>query len=742
MKFSKNISKNLLTNFKNTFKINRTPIISSLILSLFYVTIILYYTHGALIFGGDQYGYYSVSQALVTIDPQSIIYALFLFFSFNNFYSAFYVSLFVFTFVALYSIYHVTIAISENALEYKYLTFIGIIASLFYLFNPLTITNRSLSILSNISIYQTSFIIFLYEVIKLFNNNSYKFKIKDSIIMGIAFAFSLRPFPNYVRIFITAIIIFCCFLIFKILFDSDNLSKNVKLYIRVIFIASIFAIISSLFITLPLIMNFSKINQTATYASTSIVSKASFYYGQFNLLIQTFRLEGLWYFPTSLVPYNKIYFNQPFIILSSLSWVILAIFIPILLINKYSYRIIISLELITVITIFLGKGANLPFGNLFLLAIDHVPFGLQLLPPSFMVQLLLPILYSVLIAYSIAIIGISLIKKTKKNYMFYFTSILLITLVLISALPVFNGTVEGQYFNENIKGYRIPYEYTQVKDYLLYNNANALVLPATGAYVGNSWGYSGAGNIYPAFYYPVKMYTISTFGSYAAANPAYIKAYDNLTEPLKPPLNYSKINSELSDPIYTSKNLTYFRVAYPFKNPVNLNDYSYLKITVNLSNSSTFNSAISGGLQIWVISNGFGNTYTIGPNCHRCYFNISNKTLSLEIFLKEPDTSSQYFNISNVNSLEFEFFNRSKIFNITSTPQIYGGFGFSVNKSWLNLTREYGINYIMVDKSIISGNIETYNYVNQTINYLINESYINPVYSDNTLTLYKINMPN
>ena len=85
------------------------------------------------------------------------------------------------------------------------------------------------------------------------------------------------------------------------------------------------------------------------------------------------------------------------------------------------------------------------------------------------------------------------------------------------------------------------------------------------------------------------------------------------------------------------------------------------------------------------------------------------------------EKNSSNFNITLAfNQMDYGKFNPSIIngFNI----QVPGGTAFNVsfpslaglnntiNPNWIDLVHKYNISYIMLDKTLVSGNIETYNY--------------------------------
>jgi hypothetical protein len=735
-----------LRTFISKFKKYKIPIISSILLSIIYISIILYYTHGALLYGSDQYGYYSIAQSLSKIDPQNLVYAFSLLLSLNNFYVGSYIAFFIFTFIALVSVYYLTVIIFRGYIDESYLPYLAILASFLYLFNPITIVNTSKSILSNVSIYQSAYIIFLYEIIKLFKTeNLNNYNVLDIFVMGIALGLSFMPFPNYIRTLIVTLIVLFVLVIFKIIFDFNNFIRNLRGYVKIFCVAVILMMIFGSYVIYPLIASFSKTLSVASSA-TSGFTYTGFYYGQFNTLIEVFRLFGFWYFTTSTVPYNTAYFTNPLIILSSFFWIILAVAIPFILSDKETLKLIIPLEAIILLTIFWEKAVNIPFGSIYLFITNHIPFGVQLLPTGFMALRLLPTLYSILAAYSIFSIY-TLLTKRLRNYRaaqaYKLIAALLvlffIVILLITALPVFNGKAEGEYFNESIKGYHIPQNYTVVRDYLIKNNGSSIVIPTMSSYVETSWGYEGAQQLYPAFFAPAKLYTLSSFGSYAAENSVDLEIATNLTKIIYPSSNAIRIPIAVGVPWYINiSGDPTFSITYPLKH-TNVSKFTYLQVVVNVSNSSKFTNAVKNNSLIVEIgsTNAPSQIYDLNTECWDCYIKTNNNTEYIDLLLNNPNNYNSLFNSSSITDIRFRFTNRTRIVNV-SHPEIYGIYGFNVSPSWLELTKQYNISYVLVDNSILSGETESYGYINLISSYMKNSSNTKLIYSSKYISLYKI----
>lgn len=383
---------------------NSISIILSLILtSSLFVLILLYYTHGALLYGGDGYGFYSDYQFLQQPDPNSFVFAICYLISFGNYYVAFYVFIFTSTFVTLCGVYFVTNEIFRESLCVSTRVIMVILAGVLYIVNPVALTDTFKSLIANIYLYNAAFLIFLGEVIRLWRSNkrNANFNLKDALVLGISLGISAQPFPNNVRTFIVGSIIFAFFLVLHVRTSVISTISSEFLRISKIVVVSILGgILGAIYSVVPMLENFEQAIGTAQQGAINQNSTV-FVQGSFNTLPQVFRLLGTWAFSSGYVPYNSAYFSDILVVVASFLWPLLALGLPLLRSKGTLKEIVLPIEFLMIVAIFWEKASNPPLGILYDVIISHIYFGSQLIPTYFLSQILLSKLYSVMASYSI-----------------------------------------------------------------------------------------------------------------------------------------------------------------------------------------------------------------------------------------------------------------------------------------------------------------------------------------------------
>lgn len=156
--------------------------------------------------------------------------------------------------------------------------------------------------------------------------------------------------------------------------------------------------------------------------------------------------------------FGKTYFMKPeFLLLPILA------FSSLLFIGKKSSKYILFFCLLGLVGAFLAKGANDPFGFIYLWMFDHVPGFVMFRDPTKW-YVLIAISYSVLIPFSLWKISEQVLSKHKK-VISYFVIILTILYFLFLIRPVFLGELGGTF-----KTTAMPGEYRQLKNFLSEEN--------------------------------------------------------------------------------------------------------------------------------------------------------------------------------------------------------------------------------------------------------------------------------
>jgi hypothetical protein len=140
-------------------------------------------------------------------------------------------------------------------------------------------------------------------------------------------------------------------------------------------------------------------------------------------------------------------------------------FSSLLFIDKKSSKYILFFSLLGLIGAFLAKGANEPFGQVYLWMFDHIPGFVMFRDPTKW-YILTAISYAVLIPFSIASIYKLLSAKFKnKKFIPPLFLIFIFFFLLFLIRPVFSGELGGTF-----KSVTMPEEYRELKIFLLEEN--------------------------------------------------------------------------------------------------------------------------------------------------------------------------------------------------------------------------------------------------------------------------------
>lgn len=757
-----------LIRLKTLLQKNWIPLATSFVLGLLFTFLIWQYTSGGLLFGGDLSGFYSFQQALTDTTHYGFVYAIPLLITNGNYYASFYAILFVSTFLNALAIYYLAVELFRDNIDANLVSLAAILASLIYLLNPIILRNGYVSLLANVSIVNVGFFVFLIELVRFYrvDEKERRFGYSNAAIMGLGLGFSLRTFPDAARILAIGVGLFLYFLFFRYLFLNPRKRKQAIKWKQIMrfFTVFLFAtfIVGSVFL-LPVALNFSTALQQAAAGNKEF--GVSFYNGSFNTILQVLRGLNVVFFEGNA--YSGLYYSNILITISSVLLPVLVLCIPILLSDKRRFKTILPLELLVLITIFWSKGSNAPLGGIFNFITQSLPFGLGLLPTYFLGPVLLSELYSVLIGYSIVLGGLFFLRsitsarvriKSEGKLMFGIFLLLLAIPSFVVALPLLNGQLLNGPFISNERGFIIPQDYQAVKNYLTAQNQSAIIMPTMGRYFATTWGYAGSVDFYNRFFAPANVYVINTFGLYAGFNPSNLSTYSNLTYPIVPsppfrPLNYTpsspqgiginfvNFNNTLA---LNYTNQTNFSIDFPIRRGLSINNFTYVTLRFWVSNQSMFlramnSSAFSIGIVSPVQQIGW---YGVSGSCQTCYINNSGGGwFNISLMVQQVGEVSPFpqYNASNVHAFRFRFINAGSLRNFSmSYPTAYGSMHYSIRPVWFQYLKQYNVGYIAVDNSVIYGNTQTYKYVVDATQYLINAGHLKYVYKGNRLKLYRI----
>jgi len=336
--------------------------------------------------------------------------------------------------------------IPKNLFRVKILSFFG---AVIYALSPYVIGLVEPGHFLQLLIYATMPMILL-SVDRIVIDRGYE--IKNYIFLFILFFLNASAFSNFGIIYVTIIILTIYFLTLSLVFKS--LIRNIPKYFLIILIL----FLSNIWWLLPFLSNLRSTIALNQASSTLILALklADANASVFNLFYGVG--HGLLY---SNLP-NNLY---DFPLLSFING-LLILFMFYGLLNFRERAKLIPLLALILIGIFISKGSNEPFGNLFLYLYDHLP-GFQIFrrPVSKFYWVY------ILSLIPLAMIGLSIfIEKTHKNWI-KLSAYVVLAISVIYLWVVFTLTPLMKPFN-------IPIQYYQAEKYLTQNNVNKiLILP-------------------------------------------------------------------------------------------------------------------------------------------------------------------------------------------------------------------------------------------------------------------------
>jgi hypothetical protein len=534
---------------------HRYEILFLISLALSYVLVIVYWTHGKLLFGGDGVGYYNYYNFLQSPSFSGLIWAFTEFMSLNNIYAMYYSHLFLSALFSVAGIYILTRIILKN-ISGKRGIMLGMLASLLFLFNPWSVSLTYLSLVGDVSIGAGGLTFFFIGLFLFLNDVTYSKGTRKftPIIAGIGLGIAQSPFPNYIRLLFVVVVIFLAAELFLIMHKR---TRNLH-YLGGMLVFALVCILVSIGLSqeyfIPIVSN---IHSTVALANAGAADKVylGFYTGQFNDLLNELRGLSQWQYPG--IFYYSLYVNLGVIFVISFLWPIFALAIPLLLVKhtdkKDAPRIFI-LVLALLLVIFWDKGENAPFGQLWIIINSFLPTGYQFIPTGYLTSIFITRFFPILSAFSIISVydilqshhltagkrGLFL-KRLKKvvagSHILPFMILIILTILLIaSAYPAFAGYAETYSYNgsnQNNQGFFIPQSYYQAKTFLANNNnGSVLLLPPTTSnpYITTNWGYSGEIGFYSSFFAPINIITLNNFGG-TYSNATQLLEYEELTQP-------------------------------------------------------------------------------------------------------------------------------------------------------------------------------------------------------------------
>jgi hypothetical protein len=514
------------------------------------VVLILFWTKGALLYGSDSVGFYNAYDFISLPSIDNLVKLVSLGIGLGNIYAGFYIYLFIVTVmdgVGLYLLTKYTFSLISTNRPGTIAYFLPLVL---FLFSPFAISAGYLSLVDYQSVFVASFLVFLGLGMKYFISTLGKgsFTKVDYVALAISLGLSLTIFPNFARILLIAALLLLFYTLVAFLIVPTTPLRNIVKNVGYVICVLTSALVVSLYLNYGYFVSLgSTISQAAVGATNQ--SYIGFYTGSFNTTLNSSRLLTSWAFTST--PYSSLYSTPNLVSATSLLWPVLALIAPLIIAWRRNFKVVASLEIFLLLCLFWEKGDNQPFGSIWVTANSALPYGYSTLPTGDLTQYVLWPMYAVIITaviYTIAFSSWPAQPTLPPNEppkphgpfrpnMRVIVAIGIVLLLLISVVPIFDGTVETkQWYANQPAGFRIPGSYFDVRNYLIGAAAgkSVLLLPGSSSnpYVQVSWGYEGSIYLYNQFFDPVSLVTLlSMIGTSAYANQTAQQQYLNLTHP-------------------------------------------------------------------------------------------------------------------------------------------------------------------------------------------------------------------
>jgi len=735
-------------------------------LALVWLSIILFYTRGGLLVGGDWPGYYDAFSAIRTGIPHAIIYGVGLLLARGNIYVGFYTGTFIGLLLNMVALFYFLATLFR---EWKDRILPYIVAGILYAFNMFALYNTFKSIIGLADIAVAGLLLFLAQAIKLYKHviGQSEFSKWNGILMGVGIAVSSRVPPNSFRILLAEGIIVASLLAWAliegIMRKSPNVRQVFKKFLIKLPLISITALVGMLYWEIPFFSSLKENIETAFYVipahrTTSILS------APYASLVNTFRVLGVWAFPTAYCPYHGLYYHVPLITITSFIWPTAALGLSILFAEKKRRTLVLALVLFSLLIISWDTADNPPVGSLNKFIASVLPLSLAFSPTYFLSGTFLPLIYVTLTTFAIvrvSEVSYNLGKREMVNirgkiFKSAFPLLLIITL-LIPSIPFFNGSALGQYFDPSIKGIWVPEEYFKAKDTALQHQGVILLWPCLTTYVQTSWGYQGVNGFYNSFFSPLKVVTPDFFGGYTEYSLTRLM-YTNLTRPpIKPGglrditdlLNKEKISvwgtkyERFNGSIRILVNNTdRIDIGIPFLSAIDISNYTFLVLKLS-SNPLFFMGSLAKSNNFWIgvgSAEGVVGWYILGSTSNT--YSINDEGISVSMLIGFPDKpwAASYYNPSNVTGVIIRLITRDikepieVNFSLKSIKVAFSDIDLSIISLWKN----FEVKYVLLDKSIAGGAASVYEPYYSSLLLLTKNGVLHPILIGKNIELYQV----
>jgi hypothetical protein len=535
-------------------------IATGLVLSAFYLTLMLAFTGGKLYFEQDLPGFYNLYDLLLYPTYPAgllanLIYAGSYVLGGFNFYVGDYIALFVSMFLLLLGGSLFTRILLRGVLSGTALNWASSLSALFWVIGPIAISNAKTSFAPGQILPSEAFALFFLAFTIALIHTPERPVLQDApllVSLSVAALLSLTIYPASLRDLMLDVALFVALWLFYGIVSAlvrTGWRERVKVGGRKLLLGAIGLTIVALIALGPLLLDFGAYAHTFQ-AGAVAHANFSFYSGTFNTIPFSLRLLANWEAPYS--PYYSSYATLGPIAILSFYWPALLILAWVVILPSRRGISLLPGAIITSILLFWYTAANPPLGNVWTAINSQLPYQYQLLPPDW-VTIDLGAFFFAFVALSVVWFapvfsiwgpagpGITQTlphRRRRGNAVRVAVTVCIAGVLVASMLPVFTGAPETMSWNSVPATYTVPNAYSSARSFLMRScdasGCNALLFPQTGAYVALNWGsdgiYYGVATFYLLYFAPAGLIGQSTFGG-TMATPQQQSEYQNITTP-------------------------------------------------------------------------------------------------------------------------------------------------------------------------------------------------------------------
>lgn len=744
----------------------------ALALAVGYVGLVLCYTRGGLLYGIDFSGTYSWQDILVRPRIDNLLPSLISGLLPGHIYASFYATFGIEVFLVAFACQSFTRALVHRTFGPAELRVVAAAAAVLYLFSPVLVTYRYVSVLLAVPTSAAAFFLALRYFVEAARSLQEGRGLLRRAAVGLGLAAGLAlpaSLPNDARIAGLEALAFLGVLAFGLVLywrrpGARPTTKTTMFRLLAIALPIGFALFLYpvyLFLTNSQGLNFANVGSVAAQYAPHFTN------GAYNTLQQTLRLIGRESFTKA--PYYGMYQTNPGVILGSALLPALGLAVPLLaaLVWKFPDRyLVVPLALVALLGTFWEAGTNPPFGSVYSALARTLPYGPVVFQTYILTALLLVRLFPPLVAFGAMAVTRPIVAGWRRRpkaaapepipapprsrraralpWVRGAAAVTLVVLATLAAWPIYNGAVEGVWGNAAQKGFFVPGDYAKARAAL--GHGGALLLPEVETYLRTGWGYNGANVFYESYFYPGQVLVPGYYGPYGANDPSTVAAYASATNPLAPPTNLTPLPTlHPAKAATTNASKPGNRTTYHTLKPFSLANDSWIAVSIPVANASQAeallaNDSIWLGLSVPASFGGSTEWYVVGQADNAVVTASTARALNVSLLLDAPSFGA--VNLSGVNAFVVRWTTNgtgASAFNGTPTWEAANSSG--IRAAWYAQLGQYGLTYLLVDRSVVVGALQSYLIVNGILGILEKAQELQPVYLGPTLQLYRLALP-